>query len=133
MTLPPFWRQRLLAVLGAPANPENLRFLDAWERAEGPTADNNPLHTTYVLPWGSHDFNSSRVQNYTQPTAGICATALTIATSHTGGKLTYGGILADLQSGSRTAEEIVQRNTAEIHTWGTNPDLILKLLAEGRS
>jgi hypothetical protein len=129
--LPPNWAPRLLAVLGAPRSAENLRLLAAWAVAEGGTAKWNPLNTTYPLAWGSSRYNNSEVKNYSQPTGGVCATALTLATSHQpDNTLTYGGILGDLQGGKKTAEQIVNDNAAEFHTWGTGTSVILSVLAQ---
>jgi hypothetical protein len=121
--LPPNWRQRLLAVLGAPATAENLRLLDAWQRAEGGSARWNPLNSTYPLPFGeSTSYNRSSVQNYFKPTAGIAAIALTLIQSN------YTGILGALQAGKLTAEQIVAQHRDEFKTWGTNADTILRVL-----
>jgi len=126
--LPPFWRQRLLAVLGAPRRPENLRLLDAWTRAEGGNARWNPLNTTWALP-GATDYNAVGVKNYPRATWGILATALSL-TSPASGTLAYGGILGDLQVGVKTAEQIVTDRADQFRTWGTSSDLILELLKE---
>ena len=119
--LPPQWKSRLLAVVNAQAVVENLRFLDAWAKAEGGDAKWNPLNTTYPL-LSSWAYNSSKVQNYAHATDGICATAITLVQSY------YVGILGDLQAANKTAESIVERNRAEIQVWGTNPDTILAVL-----
>jgi hypothetical protein len=112
-----------LAVVGAGRGGENLRLLNAWATAEGGSATWNPLNTTYPLAWGSTSYNSSQVKNYYRPTAGVCATALTLIDAR------YAGILGDLQSGTKTAEQICIDNTAEFSTWGTGSKLILKVLA----
>jgi hypothetical protein len=120
--LPPFWRQHLLAVIGARAGAENLRLLDAWQRAEGGAAKWNPLNTTFELP-GASDYNSAGVKSYPRPVWGVCATALTITNGN------YGGIVGDLQAGAKTAEQIVNDRRAQFATWGTSADVILQLLA----
>jgi hypothetical protein len=120
--LPPYWRQHLLAVLGATTRPENLRLLDAWQRAEGGAAKWNPLNTTFALP-GASDYNSAGVKNYPRPVWGVCATALTITNGN------YGGIVGDLQAGTKTAVQIVNDRRTQFETWGTSPDVILQLLA----
>jgi hypothetical protein len=121
--LPPNWERRLLAVLGAdPGYQQGLRLLDAWARAEGGTAQWNPLNTTYGLA-GSTDYNSAGVKNYKRATEGVCATALTLVNGY------YPGILGAFQGGRRTAEDIVHTFRAEFQTWGTNPDAILRCLA----
>lgn len=127
--LPPNWRQHLLAVVGARAGAENLRLLAAWQRAEGGAAKWNPLNCTLELP-GSTAYNSFtvggvtyHVQNYPRPVWGVCATALTITNGN------YGGIVGDLQAGTKTAEQIVNDRRAQFATWGTSADVILQLLA----
>lgn len=129
--LPPYWREHLLAVLGCKHNPEALRLLDVWARAEGGTARWNPLNTTLPLTGFTlaPDYNSAGVRNYAAPVAGVCATALTLISRNTDSKLRFGGILADLQAGAKTAAQIVADRRDEFQTWGTNPDLMLKLLA----
>lgn len=121
--LPPFWRQRLLAVLGAPRSSENLRLLTAWGIAEGGTAQWNPLNATYVLSYGeSWSYNSSLVQNYWRPTGGVAANALTLVQSN------YACIVGDLQVSTKTAEEIINHCSAQFRTWGTNPSVMLSVL-----
>ena len=122
--LPPQWRERLLAVVGAKAGDENLRLLDAWQRAEGGTAQWNPLNTTFDLP-GTTDYNSTGVKNYGKATWGVCATALTLTSG------LYNGILGDLQGGGKTAEQIVSDRSAQFRKWGTNPALIQTILGGG--
>lgn len=120
--LPPFWREKLLAGLGAPRTSENLRFLNAWAAAEGGVAQWNPLNTTWKLP-GSTDYNSSGVQNFSRPQWGVYATGLTL-TGPASGTLTYGRIVGHLQAGTYTAEQIVDDCADQIRVWGTNPDAI---------
>lgn len=121
--LPPNWRERLLHVIGAPIKPENMRLLDAWARAEGGTAKWNPLNSSMVLP-GSTKYNSTGVQNYPRSTWGVCANALTLTNG------LYGGILGDLQAGTKTAESIVQDRTVQFNIWGTSTTLLLTILKE---
>ena len=123
--LPPYWRERLLAVLGAPRSKENLRFLHAWGVSEGGTAKWNPLNTTYVLPYGeSWSYNSSTVQNYWRPSGGVAATALTLVED------TYSCLVGAFQGGKLTAEQINVKCDATIRRWGTNPAVIAKVLTE---
>lgn len=135
--LPPQWQERLLALVNAHGwdtgtfGHEQIRLLTAWAAAEGGSATWNPLNTTYPTAWGSHDYNGSHVKDYAQPIEGVCATALTLATSHqSNNSLTFGGILGWLQAGSSTAEDCVRQFRGQFQTWGTNPDTILRLLAE---
>jgi hypothetical protein len=119
--IPRHWRYRLLGVLDAPANEENLRFLAAWAQAEGGTAQYNTLNTTYSMP-GSWDYNSVHVKNYATTLEGICAMALTI------GLTKYVSILSTLRLGTNTAEQIVGICRPALVLWGSNPDLILDVL-----
>lgn len=132
---PPYWRQHLLAVLGAPLHAESLRFLEAWANAEGGTARWNPLNSTLELP-GATVYNTFvvngqtfHVWNYARPVWGVCATAMTL-TNPANGALIYGKIVAALQAGSQTAEQIVTSCRDQISLWGTDPDLILHILAQ---
>lgn len=126
--LPPQWQQRLLAVVNGHGwdtgsfYPEGLRLLEAWQRAEGGTAQWNPLNTTFYLP-GSTNYNTAGVKNYARATDGVCATGLTLVNGN------YNGILGDLQNGTKTAEQIVHDRWAQFQTWGTNPQTILDVLA----
>lgn len=119
--LPPNWRPRLLAVVGASPSLQNLRLLDAWQKAEGGEARWNPLNTKLKL-YGSTAYNTAEVQNYARPTEGVCATALTLVNGY------YPGILGDLQAGTKTAEQIVADRGAQIQTWGTDPALVMQIL-----
>lgn len=110
-------------MVGASRGAENLRLLTAWHRAEGKAAQWNPLNTTYKLN-NSSSFNKVGVQNYSRPTEGVCATALTLVNGF------YNGILGDLQGGKLTAEQIVRQNWSEFQKWGTNPTVILAVLKE---
>ena len=127
--LPPQWQQRVLAgVNGHGWNtgqfyPEGIRLLNAWATAEGGTAKWNPLNTTYYLP-GCTNYNTSGVKNYVRPTEGCCATVLTLVNGF------YTGILGALQGGTATAEQIVEMHGDEFSTWGTNPTVILQVLAQ---
>jgi hypothetical protein len=121
MHLPFLWRLRLLAAIHAKGSWQNRRLLGAWARAEGGTARYNPLNTTQPWP-GATDYNSAHVKNYPSGAAGIAATAATLVNGH------YDGIVRDLRAGSKNARQIVTDRRAEIQTWGTNPDTILRLL-----
>lgn len=126
--LPPYWRQRELALLGAPRSTQNLVLLAAWGKAEGGTAKWNPLNTTYPLPFGeSWPYNGSSVQNYWKPTGGVAATALTLI------QPTYACILGALQGATLTAAGIVNKCVDQFHTWGTSTDLMLRLIAQAQT
>lgn len=122
--LPFMWKFRLLRAIHARGVKQNRRLLDAWARAEGGTARFNPLNTTQPWP-GATDYNSVHVKNYPSGSAGVTATAATLTNGH------YDGLCADLRQGAKTAERIVADRRDEIHTWGTNPDTILAVLARG--
>jgi hypothetical protein len=109
-------------MLIAPVNYETLRLLTAWQRAEGGTAQYNPLNTTYPMPW-STIYNPIGVRNYPTPVEGICATASTIAHEPA-----YLDLWKSLQNGSHTAEELVELNSVALAHWGTDPHLILRVL-----
>ena len=122
--LPQAWKERLLHLLIAPPRPETLRFLDAWARCEGGMAKNNPLNTTYPMPW-STDYNTTHVKNYGKPIEGISATASTFARE----KYLL-GLWKDMQAGIYTAEQLLERNDAAIEHWGTNIKLFTAVLAD---
>jgi len=119
--LPQHWRLRLLDLFEKPRSEANLDFLQAWSQAEGGTATRNPLNTTYPLPWGSSDYNTSHVKNYSTPLQGIAATALTLD------QATFAPILAAL-SADETAETKVDLCEEALRVWGTNPQLMREIL-----
>lgn len=128
---PPYWSEHMLAMIGAPRRHENLRLLAAWSQAEGGTARWNPLNTTRYEPdYTGTDYNGAGVRQYTSPIAGVCATVLTLIGRDSTGKLRYGGIIADLQAGQKTAEQIVTDRAAQFQIWGTSPQTISDVLAE---
>jgi len=119
--------------MDAPATHENQRLMQAWATAEGGEAKWNPLNSTLRLSgtvsWTDPvNYNSVGVCNYLYGFAGCAATALTMLQKDWQGNAVYGGIVADLKNGSRTAEAIVERNDAEFSKWGTSPQLILDCL-----
>src|SRR3954470_5529090 len=135
--LPPDWQARLLTLLAAKVNTENERLLTAWARVEGGDAVENPLNTTYGLA-GSTQYNDIGVRNFRsssdpRPVEGISATGITLAAKDRMAdgtlKLRYGGILSDLQSGTKTAEQIVNDRNADFLKWsGGNPEYVNLLL-----
>lgn len=70
----------VLKLLDAPESDENLKFLKAWRQAEGGTATNNPLNTTFKLSKDENttNYNYKGVKNYSTPNFGIEATARTL-------------------------------------------------------
>ncbi len=101
---------QVLAGIGAPDSPNNLKYLVAWQLAEGGTATNNAFNTTQGEP-GSSDYNSVGVKNYPDAATGIRATIKTLLNGH------YPHIVADLQADAdpmTTASEL-----GDLSTWGT--------------
>ncbi len=104
----------LLAALNMPVTYENIRFLQAWEKAE--TGDQgkgtpafNPLATTQN--YGSNTkFNSVGVKNYADYNTGVLATAQVMMNGH------YAPILAALAQGNNAMN--AARAVAET-PWGT--------------
>lgn len=109
--------EALLRKIGAPVTPENLKFLDAWQKAEGGSAD-NPFNTTQDAP-GATRFNSVGVKRYPSVEVGLDATVKTL----TNGR--YGPILAALRQGN-SAQEAARALAAS--PWGTG-GLVQKILA----
>lgn len=133
--LPEHWIEKLCVDLSIPGwltgdfPHEVVRFFTAWEKAEGGKATWNPINTTDHIQdawgrWQGTDLNSVTVANYNHPWQGIMATAATLLQS-----ANFVNIVADLRAGTFTAEEIVNRNSGEIHIWGTSPTLMLEVLA----
>jgi cell wall-associated NlpC family hydrolase len=116
------WQQQILKGVGAPTTPENLRFLDAWQRAEGGSAANNPFNTTEPMP-GASSYNSVGVRNYQTPQQGLAATIQTLK----GPIGNYGPILDALRQGkdARAAAQAVANSQ-----WGTGAG-VLKVLGGG--
>jgi hypothetical protein len=100
--------EKLLNKLGMPVTKSNLAFLDAWQKAEGGSAD-NPFNTTQNAP-GAHRFNSVGVKRYPSVDVGVDATAKTLTNGH------YNEILSALKNGdnAHTAAVAVSRTP-----WGT--------------
>ncbi len=67
----------LLKKLGLPVTAANLKFLDAWQKAEGGSPD-NPFNTTEPGA-GATTFNSAGVKRYPSMQEGLDATAKTLA------------------------------------------------------
>lgn len=131
---PPDWVNRTRAGLKIPATDESRILFVAWGRTEGGNAKWNPLNSTLwvqnytLLP----NYNDIPVRNYAYETAGIAATVLTFIT-RSAGKMLYGGILGDLQSGVKSADQIVNDHLSEFYSWGTDTVLLLKVIADVRA
>jgi hypothetical protein len=127
MALPQNWAQSILRGIGAPVTPQNLRFLAAWQRAEGGgTANNanfNPLNTTQGAG-GAGSINSVGVKSYRSAGQGIKATVQTLLNGH------YGDIVSGLRSGRASADQLARSRS--LSTWGTGGG-VLRVLGSGGS
>jgi murein DD-endopeptidase MepM/ murein hydrolase activator NlpD len=118
------WQSQILGAPGinAPLTRQNFNALDAWQRAEGGTALNNPFNTTQTMP-GSTAYNNvpgtAGVQNYSTPGQGIAATIATL----TNGR--YGSILDALRQGNN-AQAVASAVGAS--PWGTSGRLMSQIL-----
>ena len=118
----PNWQQLFLQKVGAPVTPANLKFVNAWARAEGGSASNNPFNTTQTAP-GATSYNSVGVRNYVSPQQGLDATAQTLLNGR------YGNILSALRSGT---DPVASAQALANSPWGTG-SLVLKVLGAGAS
>lgn len=116
------WQREILRRLGAPPTATNLRYLNAWQRAEGGSARYNPLNTTQRMP-GSSRYNTAGVQGYRDYLSGIDATMQTLR----GPKGNYAPILAALHSGRATPAQFVSAVGGS--RWGTDVNLLRSVLA----
>jgi hypothetical protein len=121
MHLPLMWRYRIERGLHAKGGGENHVLLQAWARAEGGSARNNPLNTTE--PWkGATNYNDAGVKNYRTGIDGIAATCETLLNGR------YPGIVRCMREGTMSAQEIVLANVKEFNLWGTGAKNILAQL-----
>lgn len=118
----PGWRKALLRSIGAPVTAENLRFLNAWQRAEGGSAAFNPLNTTQHAP-GASSYNSVGVRNFTDPGQGVQATASTLLNGR------YAPIVSGLRSGRTDALSLAR--AVEASPWGTGGGVLRVLGSTG--
>jgi cell wall-associated NlpC family hydrolase len=124
------WINAVLKQLKAPATNENVRFLDAWAKAEGgggysstSEGQNNWLNTTRVAPGlGGVSFNSAGVKNYPSFQQGVQATVGALTNGY------YGNIVNGLRSGSATAQELAQMVAGS--KWGTGSGVLRTLSSE---
>jgi len=112
------WQRALLRAIGAPATASNIKFLNAWQRAEGGGASFNPLNTTQHYA-GASNFNTIGVKNYPSFEAGIQATAQTLLNGR------YNSIVTGLRSGNMAPMRLAQAEAAT--PWGTGQG-IMKVL-----
>lgn len=116
------WATAVLRAVGAPITKENLRFVQAWQRAEGGGASFNPLNTTQQWKNAS-SYNSVGVRNYTSAADGVAATAHTLLNGY------YPKIVAGLRSGKLSAPQLASM-TDELGKWGTGSG-VLRVLNSG--
>lgn len=122
MAAPPGnWRQDILGGIKAPVTPANLRFLDAWQRAEGGTYANNPFNTTLRTPAQVGPPNSAGVRGYASPQAGVQATVNTLLSGR------YGNIVGALRQGTNAK---AAADALAASPWGTG-SLVQKILGSG--
>jgi murein DD-endopeptidase MepM/ murein hydrolase activator NlpD len=114
------WQARILKGIGAPVTPQNLTFLNAWTKAEGGGATNNPFNTTQMAP-GASAYNSVGVRNYGSPEVGLQATIDTLNNGR------YGNILGALKQGS---DPMAAAKALAASPWGTG-SLVMKMLGGG--
>lgn len=110
---------QVLSGVGAPDTPENRRALQAWQQAEGGSAD-NPFNTTQDAP-GAVSFNSVGVKRYPDMATGVQATIRTLLNGR------YGNIISALKSG-KDAMSVADAITNS--PWGTG-GLVTKVLLGG--
>jgi hypothetical protein len=107
----------LLQRLGLPVTSQNLSFLDAWQRAEGGSAD-NPFNTTQRMTGHDRTINHDGVKRYDSMHAGLEATAKTLQYDR------YRGIISALRRGTNAHE--CARAVAS-SKWGTG-ELLTQLI-----
>src|SRR5574337_767947 len=123
------WRSALLASVGARPTPQNLAFLQNWQRMEGGATNNdatfNWLNTTLNAPGAIRSINSAGVKAYDTQAHGIAALASTLKNGR------YGDILAGLRSGNPYQSNVA----AGLETWVSgsptgNPTYAKRVLGE---
>jgi hypothetical protein len=125
----PDFATALLSSLGARNTPENVRFVNAWMRAEGTKAAFNPLATTqnapgsYALPGNAAINNGIAVQQYPDFQTGLGATVKTLNNGY------YGPIVTGLRSGKATAAQLAQ--AVADSPWGTGRGVLNVLGSSG--
>src|SRR5215831_763575 len=111
------WQAQILRGVNAPVTPQNLQAVDAWQRAEGGGALNNPFNTTQA--GGVSSYNSVGVQNYATPQVGIQATIDTLRNGR------YGPVIAALQQGNSPQ---AVAGAVGASPWGTSGQLMSQIL-----
>jgi hypothetical protein len=116
------WAQDILAGIGAPITPENVRAIEAWMRAEGMGPENNnPLATTQQMDGEVGTINSVGVRHYASYEQGLAATIRTILNGN------YGNIIAALRAGDNA---LAVADAIAASPWGTG-GLVKKILSGG--
>src|SRR6516164_9564250 len=125
------WINAVLKGIGAPATRENVRFLDAWARAEGGggyagsgSTTFNWLNTTRDAP-GATQFNTVGVENFPNFQTGVNATIEALRNGY------YPQIVAGLRSGRMSAQQLASISH-ELSTWGTGSGVLRVLGSEGQ-
>ena len=107
------WAPAFLHAAGEPVTTCDVKFVIAWENAEGGNWGNsaayNPLNSTQTEP-GSHSMNSAGVQAYTSWQQGLQADAATLRNGR------YTGILSALNAGNDAQQAA---NAVAGSPWGT--------------
>lgn len=106
----------VLKMIGAPITPANLKFMKAWQQAEGGDAT-NPFNTTQDAP-GATNFNSVGVKRYPNAKVGANATAKTLMNGM------YANIIAALKQGK---DPMAAARALANSPWGTG-ELTIKVL-----
>lgn len=116
------WSIALLREMKLPVTPDNIRFINAWQQAEGTRASFNPLATT--MRWnGATTFNSVGVRNYASYEDGIKATAATLRLGY------YTTLVSAMRSGKSAVS--IASNIDALKTWGTGRGVLNVLTGGG--
>lgn len=119
------WMVAVLKGIGAPVTAENIRFLNAWQIAEGGGTTEgkfNWLNTTRDAP-GAQSFNSVGVKNYPDWNTGVRATIGALTNGY------YGNIVNALKSGQATAHDMAAMVAGS--KWGTGAGVQRVLAQQG--
>lgn len=111
--------QQILAGIGAPDSISNQDAFNAWQRAEGGSAANNPFDTTQGAA-GTTNYNSVGVKNYRTSQQGVQATIQTLENGH------YAAVLKALREGTNAYQVAAAVGASPWGTSGSLMDSILK-------
>lgn len=115
------WQQQILQRIGAPVTPQNLLFVNDWQRAEGGVSTNNPFNTSQPMPGSTGLAGNESIRNYVSPQQGIDATVQTLQNGR------YSPILTALRNGSSAQ---ASASALAASPWGTG-SLVQKMLGGG--